>query len=400
MDNKLKILMLTDDFEPIYGGVTSVVKGSSIALSKFADVTIGTVMPPKKLRDKISDNPAYKVVRCKGKYNNLTTNMSANLSDKAFKQQIEGEKYDIIHCHFPLKLYKYALKLRKKYNVPVVITVHSIFYTDFKNILKLKCLTNLAIKVILKTYNRSNKTFCVTKYSQDFLKKYGLKNCQVLYNAVNMDNFTPMDQSYLKHIKQTCNIAEHDFVIVSVGRLVKVKNLYFSIRAFAQLHQKFKNTKYIIVGDGNEYSSLNKLIEKLNLQDCCFLIGAVTEKQKLGAIYTLANLNSFMSIGDSCGLIQYESAFFETPTIALSGTAIAECIEDNVNGVVLNNSQSENLMFDEYVLKIGNLIANPFICKQLGQNAKQTVYRTYDEKYAKELIEIYKSVICDYKNTK
>lgn len=104
-ENKFKVLMLSDDFEPIYGGVSSVVKNSSIALSKYAEVTIGTVMPPKKLRSKINDTKYYKVVRCKGKYNILTTNMDANLFDKNFKKVIESEKYDIIHCHFPLKLY-------------------------------------------------------------------------------------------------------------------------------------------------------------------------------------------------------------------------------------------------------------------------------------------------------
>lgn len=408
MENKkLKILMLTDDFEPIYGGVTSVVKNSSLALSKFADVTIGAVMPPKSLRDKINDNPNYTVVRCDGKYNKLTTNMDANLHDKKFTDYIKSQKFDIIHCHFPLKLYKFALSLRKKYNIPVVITSHSIFYTDFKAVLKFNWLTNLAIRIALKRYNKSNKTFCVTKFAQNFLKQYGLKNSIVLNNAVNMEEFEPIDEDFLSQTKQKYNILENDFVLISVCRLVPMKNLLLNIEAFANLHKSHPQTKYLIIGDGAQKEELEKRITKYKLNDCCFLLGAITNKKQLGAIYSLCDAVSFLSKGDSCGLIQYESAYFKKPTIALEHTAIADCLTDMQNGVLINtanksltiDNKDTNNIINSFVNKVGILACNKELCQSIGENAKKEVYRAYDDKYANELISIYEQTINEFKKT-
>lgn len=403
--NRLKVLMLSDDFEPIYGGVSSIVKNSSISLSKFADVTIGTVMPPKKLHSKINDPCCYNVIRGKGKYNKITTNMDANLFDKKFKDLIEQEKYDIIHCHFPLKLYKYALLLRKKYNIPVVITAHSIFYSDFKDVLKFESLTNLAIKIAIKRYNKSNKTFCTTKFAQDFLSKYGLKNVTLLNNAVDMSDFEPIDENFLNSIKIKCSITNDDFVLTTVGRLVKMKNLVTSIYAFFNLHKKFKNTKYLIVGSGSQYKELQQLINNLHLNDCCFLVGAITNKQQLGAIYYLTNAICFLSKGDSCGLIQYEGAYFKKPTIAIENTAIADCLIDFYNGVVLKASNDslcvskkiDQTVINSFVDKVGKLITDRELCNKLGENAFKTVYTAFDDNYAHKLLNIYESIIEQYK---
>lgn len=407
MENKrLKVLMLTDDFEPIYGGVSSVVKNSSIALSKFADVTIGSVIPPKSLRDKINDDPSYTVIRCNGKYNKLTTNMSANLHDKNFTDYIKSQNFDIIHCHFPLKLYKFALSLRKKYNIPVVITAHSIFYTDFKAVLKFNWLTNLAIHIVLKRYNKANKTFCVTKFAQNFLNQYGLKNSIVVNNAVNMKDFEPIDINYQTIIKQKYNILDTDFVLLSVCRLVPMKNLLQNITIFASLHKTHPQTKYLIVGDGSQKAELENHITKLQLNDCCFLLGAITNKKQLGAIYAMCNAISFLSKGDSCGLIQYESAYFKKPTISIKNTAVADSITDMRNGVVLNtenksllvSKKSDKILTQDFINKVGSLVDNKELCKNLGINAKQEIFREYDDNYAKELISLYEQIINEYKN--
>lgn len=404
-NKKLKILVLTDDFEPIYGGITSVVKNSTLALSKFADITIGTVIPPDNLKDKINDLPQYKVFRCDGKYNKITTNMTANLKDENFKANIEAEKYDIIHCHFPLKLYKYALQLRKKYDIPVVITAHSIFYTDFKAVIKSDLLTKIAIRYILGQYNKSNKTFCVSQFEQKFLQKFGLKNSVLLNNGVIMDSFTPIDEAFVKELKQKYQIKENDFVLSSISRLAPMKNIPFSIHAFAELHKKYPNTKFLIVGDGEQYKLLSELISELNLEDSCFLIGGLSDKSKLGAIYTLSDAISFMSKGDSCGLIQYEASYFSTPTIALSNTAVGDCLTDMENGIVITGKQNgvnlskklDTLAISNYVEKVGALVENRNLCKQLGKNAKEQLYTTYDDNYAKKLIQIYLEIIKDYK---
>ncbi|MBE7082868.1 MAG: glycosyltransferase family 4 protein [Clostridiales bacterium] len=412
MKNKLNVLYLTEDYEPIYGGVTSVVKNSVRALSKFANVTIGTVNPPKHLRSNFKEDQNFpaKIVRCKGHFNYITTNMSANLTDSAFKKEIESGGYDIIHCHFPLGLYKYALKLRKKYQIPVAITAHSYYYPDFKAVIKNEAITRFAVKFVTKSLNKANRVFCVSGYAKNILEQFGLKNSEVLPNAVDMTDFCPTDQNFKNEIIKKYNIKQDDFVMISVGRLVSVKNFIFNIYAFSELHKQFKNTKYLIVGDGELYDEMQKLINRLNLQDCCFLLGSIKNKKQLGAVYELSSIVSFMSIGDSCGLIQFEGAFFKKPTIALQNTAVGEFLIDNKNGVILEGNKPQDaekdsikMCFDEkvvlqqFVEKVGCLINNPPLLQELGQNAYNEVFRTYDDTYASNLIETYKQIIKEFK---
>lgn len=45
---------------------------------------------------------------------------------------------------------------------------------------------------------------------------------------------------------------------------------------------------------------------------------------------------------------------------------------------------------------MGKLVENPLLCKELGENAFRTIFRTYDDNYAKKLLNLYKNVIKEY----
>lgn len=388
---KLKILMITEDFLPIYGGITSVVEKLSKGLSKFgfADVTIATIEYDKlKHPEYKEDQTFYKIIRCKGKYNKITTNMSASLlSDKDFRKQLESEKYDVIHCHFPARMYKYGLKIGKLTKTPVVISCHGIFYPDAKFTVKNNMLAKLVTKVIVKRLNKADSIWAVTNFCKNYLQPFGLrKDTRVVYNAVDTaQDVTKCDYDFRK----TFNISEDTFLITSVGRLVKMKNNEFNINALASL--KDKNIKYAIIGSGLEENYLRNLAKELGVENMCIFAGAERNRAKLSKIYETSNLICFPSVGDSAGLIQVEAAYFNKPTLALENTAISELLIDGENGFV---SKPDIQSYAEKLLEIYNKKDS---LQEIGQKAHDTIYRSYSSKETiEEIYNVYLDVIKNY----
>ncbi|RIJ69542.1 glycosyltransferase [Rummeliibacillus sp. TYF005] len=66
---------------------------------------------------------------------------------------------------------------------------------------------------------------------------------------------------------------DDSFKFVTMGRLSPEKAQDKLIKAFAQIHEEYPNTKLYLVGDGQLRKSLNSLVKKLNLKDSVFLTG-------------------------------------------------------------------------------------------------------------------------------
>jgi len=388
---KLKVLLLCEDFLPIYGGVSQVISNLAYFLQfyNFADVTVACVDYNKEQNKNYTDSDKiYKVVRCKGKYNKFTTNMQANIKgDKKFRSYLENEKFDIIHCHFPTKMYFYGLKLGKRHNIPVVITCHGLFYSDAYSLIHSKLVSKIFTKLMVNRLNKANKIFVVTNFCKNFLLNYGLKqDSLVIYNAI--ENTLGLENKF--DIRKEYNIG-NSFLFTSIGRLVKLKNNQINILALNKLVKENENVKCLIVGDGSEYKNLKKLVNKYNLKDYCIFTGAIKNRDKLNAIYSASNLISFPSTGDSAGLIHIEASKFNKPTIAIENTAVSEKIKDGFNGFVVKNN------YEDFANKIKDIIKSNNL-EEIGKNAFNTLYRTYEDKNViKETYDAYLKVIEEYK---
>lgn len=384
MDKKLNILELVEDWLPIHGGVTAVVERFSTALSQFANITIGTVRAKKTKGKNFVDKPSpYKVVRCAGYYNPISNNRESLVAlDKKFRKEIESQKYDIIHCHFPLALFKYGKKIGKKQNIPVIITAHSIFYEDVYKATKSKNISSYITKQIVKNINSADEVWVVTNFAKNYLCDFGLTpNAKVVENAVLVPQKTEKIDVRKKYHLENC------FVVLSVCRLVKPKNVELLVRSMEKL--KNENIKLVVIGSGAQQNNLTKLAEKLNLNNILFL-GAVSDQIR-DSFYDEANLIAFVSVGDSAGLIQVEASYYQKPTLALENTAISEKIVDGKNGFLTTNNPTQ------CANKILMCYNNTQLTENAGKQAKTDLFRTYEDKVVvDDLLNQYQQAIFNF----
>ena len=139
-----------------------------------------------------------------------------------------------------------ARKLKQKYNVPTLLTLHGTNF--FKNLT-----FENGIKDIKKTANIIDSYVVVSqKFGKD-LNNLNITNYRVIFNGINY---------YQKKFERSNN-----FNIISVGTLVKRKNFDLTIKAFSIVKKKYKDAKLNIIGEGVEYDNLKKLVADLSLNN-------------------------------------------------------------------------------------------------------------------------------------
>lgn len=124
--------------------------------------------------------------------------------------------------------------------------------------------------------------------------------------------------------------------ILSVGALKKRKGFYYSIRAFKEISEEFSDFKYVILGNGSEYSNLQSQISNLKLQDKVIFLEKLTEEELIGLyknaeLFILLPQNNGFDI-EGFGLVFLEAAACGLPVIATHNTGAEDAILDGQNG--------------------------------------------------------------------
>jgi len=324
---------------------------------------------------------------------------------KRLKKLIKDEKPDIAHLHnITGQLTPAIIKLLKKHNIPMVMTLHdyrlicpnSQLYSKgevcyrcqggkYYNCLLRKCAHNSYKKsflAMLESY-LNNKILNYYKYIDIFIapSRY-MKEVSVQFgipeNKIKVIyNFIPKD---LKNNLQIENNKISNYLLY-FGRLSREKGIGVLIDAF----RKVKGYNLKIVGSGPEYENLQGKIKKLKLNNIELLgpkygqdLEKLVKNVKAVIIPSLWQENMPYSL--------LESLDAGKIVIASRIGGMKEIINDGQNGFLFTPGDSQEL-----ANKINNLKSTD--CKALKNNIKKTVLKFNIDKYIENLTEIYKSAI-------
>jgi len=197
----------------------------------------------QELDDKNIQNLTQKSFFCKGlgfKKNGLVSVLVE------YYKYLRKEKPDLIHVHHSYSAFFGALA-GSLMNKKIVLTIHS-DYAKYSLLNKVLFWFSMLF---------SDKIIANSKNTLDSLPKQFNKKSIVIYNGVDITEI--INTQY-----ETTHI-DNDFVIVTVARLVKLKDIKILIKAFKLLSDKYENVKLYIIGDGVERKNLEELSESLNL---------------------------------------------------------------------------------------------------------------------------------------
>ena len=179
-----------------------------------------------------------------------------------FKLLLHGVKildYDVILLH---QSYPSYFLLTKKPNKPVIL-----YYHGASNLLQ-----RINFKISMMLYkNKMSKIMAVSQAGINQMKKMiGNISGNVIYNGVNTNFYNPdLPKPYKKGDPQ----------LLFVSALRPYKKTSLLIEFMPKLLQKYPDTHLQIVGTGEEKSSLEDLVKKLELENNVELTGRINDDE-------------------------------------------------------------------------------------------------------------------------
>lgn len=159
---------------------------------------------------------------------------------------------------------------------------------------------------------------------------------RVIFNSIDTSKLQPTAER--KTIRSQENIADNEFVIGTIARLVPVKCLDRLIEGYSIFRTAHGNipSKLIIVGQGPMRDELEKLASKLDLKKFVRFTGFVNETSNLRSVFDVFTISS--GYGDTFPIAALEAMYMRIPTVIFEDSGgLPEVITHQRNGYVVRD---------------------------------------------------------------
>jgi glycosyltransferase involved in cell wall biosynthesis len=233
----------------------------------------------------------------------------------------EWGKPDIIHTHVVLPAGWAAVRLGKRYHIPIVLTEHS---SPFSVHLGSAYQQNLVREVLTKVDRIIAVSPALAQQVSAF--QNGLK-ISVMGNHIRTDFFEPLD----KVKKPSDSITR----FLSIGVLTEQKGLTYLVEAAHLLLQRGVSPFEVIIGgDGRERDKLQKMVEVYRLYDRFRFLGMLTPSE---VRYWMQQCDVFVlpSLHETFGIVLGEAMACGKPVIS-TRCGGAEFVVTPKTGILVN----------------------------------------------------------------
>lgn len=273
--------------------------------------------------------------------------------DKMFRTIDKNMSYRLID-------YKFALKIRKKYDLIIVQNTMSLYKAIYRRHKTQKYVYHMHNDVDMyrnpKYCNFVGKTcekvIAISKYIKERFESnsnvYG--KTEVLYNCVDFQKFSCHNIS-VENLKNKWCISNDDVVFLFSGRINSDKGVAELLEAFKILSHKYDNLKMIIMGSAvfgskrrNQYENrVNQLAS--GMKDKVIFTGYV-ESKKIPVIYQLADVAVVPSMWEEpFGVVALEFMAMKKPIIVTKSGGLIEVVDPKSAKIVDKTENIVNNLF-------------------------------------------------------
>ncbi len=382
------ICLLNDSFPPIIDGVGNTVVNYARVL-KSHGYGVSVVTPENaKADDSIFD---YPVIRYPG------IDMSKQIGyvvgtpfSAATLKKIKTLGPELMHSHCPAVSNMVSMEMRAVLDIPIVLTYHTKFDIEIKKNLKNPLLEKGALKALVNSVSSCDELWVVSKGAGESLKSLGYKGDYiVMNNGVDVKKHRA-DDALVHEVSAGYDLPEGVPLFLFVGRLEWYKGIRIILDALAALKSQGIDFRMVFVGKGLEEAEIKAYTEQLNLTGKCFFTGAISDRERLAAWYTKADLFLFPSTFDTNGLVVREASACSLGSVLVRGSCASEGITDGLDGLLIDENAAS------LAVCLTRVIEHPETMKRIGQTASENIYYSWDDAVAAAM-DRYEVVIDNYK---
>ena len=226
---------------------------------------------------------------------------------------------------------------------------------------------------IFAAYDKKMTKFADTIFSNS---EFSRGNIHQVYGRDSVIIYPGIDSKKFHSVDFT---AKENYIL-TVARLTKFKNIDLLIRALSKL--KNKNVKLKIVGDGEEKENLKLLADELKVADRVEIFSGLSDSE-VANLFAKAKIFVLCSKEEPFGMVPVEAMASGTMAIADNSGGPKEIIDDNINGLLINDMDDQKL-----AKEIDCLFSNEKEIEKLSSKARAKAVETFAwELSAKKLME-------------
>ena len=393
----MRIGIFTDTYTPYISGlVTSELMLKDALEQKGHEVYVVTA----NLKDyKFEYDEKEKIVRIPGIPTGIYDSRLTGIYPLQAINIIRNWHLDVIHSQTEFGVGTFARIFAKQFNVPIVHTYHTMYEDYVYYITKghFDRSSKKLVEYLTKFYCDKTITELIvpTKKAYDLFKeKYNVqRNIHIIPTGMEIERFYPENfkKKELDEIKARHNLTNKDFVIISVGRIGKEKNIDFLLRVQKSLSQKEPRAKLLIVGDGPDMEHYKEMVKEFNIENSVIFTGKV-KFDDVPKYYNISNLFMTASHTETQGLTVMEAIASTLPALCINDESFITTVINGLNGYIFENEEDA----EEKIIKIMN---DKRLQKELARGAR-TSADTHSSKYfAERVLDVYQKAI-DTQNAK
>ena len=290
---------------------------------------------------------------------------------------------NLIHAHWSLPQGSSGVVCKKVLGIPCITTIHGSDVHGLQH-------------PLLKTLNRiviNNSDICTANSRESARMVYhiaGREDTQVIPMGVDTNLFSRSEKVDI--IRKKYEIDGN--VLLFVGRLIRVKGVYYLIKALPEVLKQHPKTKLLIVGSGPEKRRLMQLSAELEIINKVVFIDEVLQEDLI-PLYSIANILVLPSIIDvtgeteGLGVVLLEAMACRVPVIGSDVGGIRDIIIDGETGLLSEQKNSDSL-----AEKIIQLLSDEQLRKKVIENGFKLVKDKYTwEVISNRFLNIYMEVV-------
>ncbi len=385
----IKVGLFNDSFPPLIDGVANATFNYADIITKKYGMACAIV--PRYPH--VTDNYPFEVYR----YSSITQIgkmpyrignpfSPANISD------MRKKNFDILHVHCPFASAVFARQINmrpKSKKAPMIFTYHTKFDIDLNRYVKNPQFNKVARRFVVNNISSMDDVWVVSEGAGQNLLDLGYKGEYII-----MPNGTDFpkgkaDPDVINEIKRIYKLTD-EFVFLFVGRMMWYKNLKLILDALKIVKDAGIKFKAFFVGDGGDAPAVAKYAKDISINDRTEFVGAVFDRDKLKAYFSVADLLLFPSTYDTSGLVVKEAAACECASILVRNSCASEGVEDGISGLLIDENS------DDFAKKIIDACRASGFLQSLGKRASDLIYLSWDDA-VKKAVDRYHYVLENYK---
>lgn len=233
----------------------------------------------------------------------------------------------------------------------------------------------------------THMTLAVSDAVRVFLASSGIAKpdkIQVIHNGIDALKNKPTPNQ-IKTYRASLDVAAKDLLVGTVGSLNRQKDTDVLIKAFANMHKRWPNTKLLIIGKGARLRELQKLAKKQGIEDKVIFAGSMPD---INVALHAMDLFVLPSRSEAFGLSILEAMRAGIPVIASRVGGIPEIITDNYNGLLFESGNVKNLS-----AAMLQLLNNKRLQNKLVSHYPETLRKFSAKNMVKAIEEVYVSAL-------